>query len=53
MCSILLSINPEYAEKIMDGSKKFEFRKRKCKRRVDKIIIYSTSPVKKSLERQR
>ena len=29
----------------MNGSKLFEFRKVKCKDDVDKIIIYSTSPV--------
>lgn len=45
MCTILLSIHPEFVEKIMTGEKKFEFRKVKTKRRPDKIIIYSTSPV--------
>ena len=47
MCSILLSINPEYVEKIMNGSKKFEYRKRECKRKIDRIVMYSTAPVKK------
>ncbi len=47
MCAILLSINPEYVERIMCGEKKYEFRKNLCKRKVDKIIIYSTSPVMK------
>lgn len=47
MCAILLSINPEYVGRIMRGEKKYEFRKNLCKRRVDKIIIYSTSPVMK------
>ena len=47
MCSSLLSINPEYVEKIMNGSKKFEYRKRECKRKIDRIVIYSTAPVKK------
>ena len=45
MCEMLLSINPEHVENIMNGSKLFEFRKVKCKDDVDKIIIYSTSPV--------
>jgi predicted transcriptional regulator len=31
----------------MCGEKKFEFRKNVCKRNVDKIVIYSTSPVMK------
>lgn len=47
MCAILLSINPEYVGRIMCGEKKYEFRKSLCKRKVDKIIIYSTSPVMK------
>lgn len=47
MCTILLSINPEYVESIMSGKKKYEFRKNICKRNVEKIIIYSTSPVMK------
>lgn len=45
MCSILLSINPEHVENIMNGNKLYEFRKKACKRQVDKIIIYSTAPV--------
>lgn len=47
MCEILLSINPEHVENIFDGKKKYEYRKTQCKRKVDKIIIYSTSPVMK------
>lgn len=45
--SIMLSINPEYVEKILAGSKKYEFRKRLANKTVDKIIIYSTSPIMK------
>ncbi len=47
MCKILLSINPEHVENILNGSKKVEYRKVKCRSDVDKILIYSTSPVKK------
>lgn len=47
MSSILISINPEYVEKIFDGSKKYEYRKVKCKKTVDKMVIYCTSPVMK------
>lgn len=47
MCEILLSIKPEYVRKLFDGSKKYEFRRKKCKRTVDKIIIYETSPTQK------
>jgi predicted transcriptional regulator len=47
MCSILLSINPQHVENILNGTKRFEFRKRACKRKVDKLIIYSTYPIMK------
>lgn len=47
MCRMLLSINPEYVERILNGEKLFEYRKRKCRDDVDKIIIYETSPIKK------
>lgn len=47
MCKVLMSINPEYVEKILSGTKKYEFRKSKCKREVSEIIIYSTAPVSK------
>jgi len=45
MCQILISIKPEYVKSIMNGEKQFEFRKVECKKTVDKIVIYSTSPV--------
>ena len=47
MCKILLSINPEHVENIFNGNKKYEYRKVRCKQEADKIIIYSTYPVKK------
>lgn len=47
MCKILLSINPQHVDNIFNGTKKYEYRKIKCKKEVDKIIIYSTYPVKK------
>lgn len=53
MCKILLSIKPEYVERIMDGSKIYEFRKRKCSKDINGIIIYSTAPVKKWLQKLR
>ena len=40
-------INPNHVENILNGSKLYEFRKKVCKRKVDKIIIYSTTPVMK------
>ncbi|MBR1598407.1 MAG: hypothetical protein IJ661_05740 [Lachnospiraceae bacterium] len=45
MCAILLSINPNHVENIMNGTKEYEFRKKACKRQVDKILIYSTTSI--------
>lgn len=42
---MLLSINPEYVDKILAQTKKFEYRKNRCKSNVDTIVIYSTFPV--------
>lgn len=47
MHQILLSINPQYVDKILSHEKKFEYRKNKCKKNIDTIIIYSTYPVMK------
>lgn len=47
MCEILLSINPEHVDNIFSGIKKYEYRKVACKREVNKILIYATTPVKK------
>ena len=44
---MLLSIKPVYVKKILEGKKKYEFRKFHCKDGVDTIIIYSTAPEKK------
>lgn len=47
MCTILLPIKPEYANKIVEQTKLYEYRKTKCKKDIDRIVIYSTSPIKK------
>lgn len=45
---VLLSIKPEYAEQILKGRKKFEFRKSIFKNsEVDTVIIYATMPIGK------
>lgn len=44
MKSILLSINPQYVKGILDGTKKYEFRRKLPREKIKKIIIYSTSP---------
>lgn len=44
---VLLSIKPQFVDKIFDGSKKFEYRKTIFKRQnVTSVIIYCSSPVK-------
>ena len=43
---VVLSIKPEFAFKIFDGTKKFEFRKSIFKsNKVKSIIVYASSPV--------
>ncbi len=44
MKALLLSIKPEYVEKILQGEKKFEYRKRLAKEDVSYIYVYSTAP---------
>ena len=45
MRKILMSINPEHVDNILAGTKRFEFRKTKCKESINAIVIYSTAPV--------
>jgi len=47
--NVILSIKPEYCEKIRTGDKRYEFRKVVFNKRenIDKVFIYCTSPVKK------
>jgi predicted transcriptional regulator len=43
---VLLSIKPEFAEKIFDGSKRFEFRKSIFQNRdVRTVVVYVTRPI--------
>lgn len=43
---MLLSVNPEYVTRILEGEKLYEYRKFRCRDDVDKIIIYATAPLK-------
>ena len=47
MSVILMSIKHEYVDKIFTGEKKYEYRKRMCKEKIDTIIVYSSSPIQK------
>jgi predicted transcriptional regulator len=42
---ILLSIKPEFASKIYDGTKSIELRRVKPARFVQRVLVYETSPV--------
>lgn len=45
---VVLSIKPEFAYKIFDGSKKFEFRKSIFKNhKVSSVLVYASSPIQK------
>lgn len=45
---VLLSIKPEFVEKIFAGTKKFEFRKSLFKRTgVNCVVIYASAPIKR------
>ena len=46
MATMLLSIKPKYANVILQGKKEYEFRKRRCRDGVTKIVFYSSSPQK-------
>lgn len=43
---VILSIKPQFAEKIFNGTKKFEFRRTLFKNKaVTKIVVYASAPV--------
>ncbi len=45
---VLLSIRPEFALKIFNGTKRFEFRRVIFKRTdIKRVVVYASSPVKK------
>jgi predicted transcriptional regulator len=45
---VVLSIKPEFANKIFEGTKKYEFRRAIFKNpNVKKVVVYSSSPVQK------
>lgn len=42
---ILMSFHPQYAQRILDGTKRVEFRKRRIADDVTHIVVYATAPV--------
>lgn len=47
--NVLLSIKPRYVEEIIEGNKKYEFRRSiwRCREDVDMVYMYASSPMKK------
>ena len=46
--AILMSIKPEFANKIFSGSKKYEFRRMIFKKKnISKVVVYASFPVMK------
>lgn len=46
--TVLLSVKPRFAEAILDGAKKFEFRRSLFREPdVQKIVLYASSPVRR------
>lgn len=41
---VLLSIKPEFVEKIFSGEKQYEYRKSIFKKKIDTVVVYSTMP---------
>ena len=44
---VLLSIHPKYASEILDGTKRYEFRRVVPARPVERVFLYATAPVSK------
>jgi predicted transcriptional regulator len=47
--TIILSIRPEYAERILNGEKWYEYRRRIARKPIGKIVIYATFPIMRIL----
>lgn len=45
--NVILSIKPEFVEKIFSGEKKYEYRKVSFKQKVDTVYIYASRPIGK------
>jgi len=44
---VLLSIKPNFVEKIINGEKKYEYRKVIFQNKIESILVYSTKPIGK------
>jgi predicted transcriptional regulator len=46
---VLLPIHPKYANSILDGTKRVEFRKQRFARDISHVVVYATTPLKQVL----
>lgn len=53
MKAILMPIHPEYVERILNGTKRFEYRKQVAKTPCSTMLIYATAPVQKVVAQAR
>lgn len=44
---ILLSVKPEYIDRILTGTKRYEYRRKLATKPIEAIILYATDPVQK------
>ena len=44
---ILLSVKPEYIDKIFNGAKSFEYRRKLPQKPISAIVLYATDPIQK------
>ena len=44
--TIMLPVKPVYADAILDGSKRYEFRRTKPRWEPDSVVLYASAPVK-------
>lgn len=44
---VIISIHPSHIQKIINGEKQLEFRRRWSSHPIDTIVIYATSPIKR------
>lgn len=44
---LLLPIKSKYAQRIIAGEKKYEYRKVSCSKKVKSLLLYNTAPIKK------
>ena len=45
--NVILSIKPEFVEKIFSGEKQYEYRKILFKQKADTVYIYASRPISK------